>query len=77
MVLEENPDPEKIRAMFGPGEVDQSIRQAIQMCWMMLPKNKKNVDELERQIRRLMERAIKDFRKDINAFGLGDSSTQD
>jgi hypothetical protein len=75
MALEEiPPDPDKIRDMFGPGQVDQSIRQAIQMCWMMLPKNKKNVDELERQMRRLMERAIKDMRKDINAFGLGDDS---
>jgi hypothetical protein len=63
--------------MFGPGQVDQSIRQAIEMCWVMLPPNKKNVDELERQIRRLVEGAIKDLRKDIKAFGLGDSSTQD
>jgi hypothetical protein len=69
---EKNPDPDKIRAMFGPGQVDQMLRQAIQMCWMILPSNKKNADELERQIRRLMERALKDMRKDINAFGLGD-----
>jgi hypothetical protein len=69
---DKNPDPDKLRAMFGPGQVDQAIRQAIQMCWLMLPKSKKNVDELERQIRRLMERAIKDLRKDIAAFGLSD-----
>jgi hypothetical protein len=74
MALEQiNPDDmEKFRDMFGPGQVDQMIRQPIQTCWMMLPKNKKNANELERQIRRLMERAIKDLRKDISAFGLGE-----
>ncbi|MGH7176375.1 MAG: type II toxin-antitoxin system VapC family toxin, partial [Tepidisphaeraceae bacterium] len=28
---------ERFRSMFGPGHLDQSIRQAIGMCWMMLP----------------------------------------
>jgi hypothetical protein len=71
MFKSDDPNAEnKMRHMFGPGQVDQQIRQAIQMCWMMLPKDKKNVDELEKQIRRLMERAIKDLRKDFNVFGL-------
>src|SRR4051812_49084541 len=44
-------DPEsakKIRAMFSPGQIDQSVRQAIQLCWMMLPDDAKTVDELEK-----------------------------
>ena len=56
-------------AMFGPGDVDQTIRQAIQVCWMALPKEKRTVDEVERQIRRLVDLAIKDFREDGEMFG--------
>ena len=48
---------EKIAEMFGPGQIDQMIRQGIHFCWMALPKNRKNVDELERQIRRIVDRA--------------------
>lgn len=55
--------------LFGPGHVDQAIRQAIQVCWMVLPKDKKNVEEVEIQIRRLVERALKDLRDDGEAFG--------
>ncbi len=62
--------PKKMRAMFGPGQVDQSVRQAIQMCWMMLPDDAKTVDELEKQFRRIVDRAIKDLREDSDAFGL-------
>ena len=66
-------DPEgadKMRSMFGPGQVDQGVRQAIQMCWMMLPESGKTADELERQFRRIVDRAIKDLREDADAFGL-------
>lgn len=66
-------DPEstnKMRAMFGPGQVDQSVRQAIQMCWMMLPDDARTVDELEKQFRRIVDRAIDDLREDSQAFGL-------
>ena len=60
----------KMRSMFGPGQVDQGVRQAIQMCWMMLPEGGKTVNELERQFRRIVDRAIKDLREDSDAFGL-------
>jgi hypothetical protein len=66
-------DPEsvkKMRAMFGPGQVDQVVRQAIQMCWMMLADDAKTVDELEKQFRRIVDRAIKDLREYSDAFGL-------
>ena len=62
--------PKKMRAMFGPNQVDQHVRQAIQLCWMMLPENAKTVDELEKQFRRIVDRAIKDLRDDAQAFGL-------
>ncbi len=52
MAIFNQDDPDaanKIRALFSPGQVDQSVRQAIQMCWMMLPDSAKNTDELEKQ----------------------------
>ncbi len=68
----DDPDSgDKMRQMFGPGQVDTQIRQAIHLCWMMLPEDKKTVDELEKQFRRIIERALNDLREDAEAFGLG------
>jgi len=75
MMANFNPDDphsrDNIRRMFGPGQVDALIRQAIHICWMMLPDDKKTVDELEKQFRRIVDRAIRDLREDADAFGLG------
>lgn len=62
----------KLRAMFGPGQVDQMFRQAIQLCWMALPDDKRTLDELEKQSRRIMERAFKDMREDARQLELGE-----
>jgi hypothetical protein len=59
---------EKMREFFSPSQIDHQIRQAIQFCWMALPKEKRNVDEVERQIRRLVDRALRDLREDFNEF---------
>ena len=59
---------DKMREMFGPSQVDQQIRQAIHFCWIGLPKEKRNVNELERQIRRLVDRALRDVREDCDEF---------
>jgi hypothetical protein len=53
---------------LGPSPIDQQIRQAIHMCWMMLPESKRTVDEVEKHIRRIVERALKDLREDGEAF---------
>jgi hypothetical protein len=69
MFKSDDPNAEKkMRSMLGPGQVDHQLRQVIQMCWMMLPENKKTVDELEKQIDRLLKRALKDLREDAKAF---------
>ncbi len=61
---------EKMAEVFGPGQIDQMmIRQGIHFCWMALPKDRKNADELEKQIRPLVDRALKDFREDQEQFG--------
>ena len=67
-------DPEAMakmmRSLHGPQAVDQSLRQAVSMCWMMLPDDKKNVDAVEREVRRLIDRIIADLREDAEVFGI-------
>ncbi|MEM9419332.1 MAG: hypothetical protein AAGA25_09825 [Planctomycetota bacterium] len=68
-------DPDQIKRfqeMMGPHAVDQQVRSAMQMCWMALPSDKKTLDELEQQMRRIFERALKDLRDDSQAFGIGE-----
>jgi hypothetical protein len=76
MAMEEfdanDPDAKKrMRAFFSPQQVDQQIRQAISFCWMALPPDQQNVEEVEKQIRRLVDRALRDLREDAESFGLG------
>jgi hypothetical protein len=59
---------EKMSEMFGPGHVDQTVRSASQACWMALPKERRNVAEVEKQVRRIMERALANFREDAASF---------
>jgi hypothetical protein len=59
-----------MRDVFGPQQVDQQIRMAIHVCWMALPPEQKNVEGVERQIRRLVDRALRDLREDAASFGL-------
>ena len=60
---------EAMRQHLSPSTVDNSIRSALQMCWMTLPRKKKTPDELEAQFRRLVDRALRDMRDDYDAFG--------
>jgi hypothetical protein len=62
---------DRIKAFMGPGQVDQQIRQAIQFAWMILPDERKNVAEVERVIRQVVDRALKNFREDADAFNQG------
>jgi hypothetical protein len=67
-------DPEamkRMRAFFSPQQIDHQIRQAIQFCWMALPPEQQNIEEVEKQIRRIVDRALRDLREDADSFGLG------
>ena len=59
---------ERTRAHLQPSQVDQSIRSAIQLCWMMIRPSERTPQELERQIRRILDRALKDIQEDLDAF---------
>jgi hypothetical protein len=47
-----------------PGVVDQQLRQAIQFCWMTMPPDRKSIDEVEKEVKLLIERAFRDLRED-------------
>jgi hypothetical protein len=55
---------------WNAGMVDQCMRQAVESCWSSLPPDKRTVKELKKQVRRIMERAIKHLREDNKAFGI-------
>jgi hypothetical protein len=57
-----------MRDMMGPFLVDQTIRQAITHCWMMLPETQRNYQTVEQEIQRLVQRALDDFKQDVTAF---------
>jgi tyrosine-protein phosphatase YwqE len=60
---------EKMLDFFGPGHVDQTVHTAIQACWRALPKERRTVEEVEKEIRRLVDRAISNLREDVKSFG--------
>ena len=63
-------DKGKMRMFMGPMMTDRQIREAIFHCWMMLPEDKKTVDAVEAEIRRIVDRALKDLREDATSFGI-------
>ena len=70
-VIKRDFDPEDFRNMMGPGHMDQMVRQAIQTCWMVLPKNRKTVADLEKEFRRLVDRAFQNLKEDELRLGPG------
>ena len=62
-----------MRDVMGPQAVDQFIRQAVSTCWMMLPEEDKTVEALEREVHRLVDRALKDLKEDMAAFGISET----
>ena len=56
------------RPLFSPNDPDQHVRHAIKSCWEILPEEIRNVDEVERQVRRIADRALRDFRDDFEGF---------
>ena len=64
----DQPDSNSMRKLMGPGQIDQLVRQAIQMCWMILPDGKKTAAQLEVEFRRIVDRALRDLHDDEKAF---------
>lgn len=58
----------KMVASMGPGLPDQMVRQAIQFCWIMMPPERQHPLEVAEEMRRILERALRDFTDDASAF---------
>ena len=61
-------DAKEMREFFGPTHADVSVRQAVQAVWLMLPKKKRDPAKVEKEFRRLVERAVRDFKQDFDTF---------
>ena len=74
----EGGNPKKaMRAMFGPGAVDQQVRSAISTCWMMLPEDRRTPENVAAEIRRIVERALSNMTDDAATFGLPEDPSRD
>jgi hypothetical protein len=63
-----------MRDVMGPFMVDQTIRQAVQHCWLALPESERRIEKVEQEIQRLVRRALEDFKQDMAAFGFPESN---
>jgi hypothetical protein len=61
-----NPQPSSIT--LGPGAVDAQIRQAIMLCWMLLPEQQRTLAQLKAEVLRLVERAFSNLVEDANKY---------
>jgi hypothetical protein len=50
--------------------MDKLIRQMFTTCWILMPKDRQTVGEFEKEIRRLVDRALKNLRDDCEAFSI-------
>ncbi|MCB8981521.1 MAG: hypothetical protein H6657_29290 [Ardenticatenaceae bacterium] len=57
------------RDIMGPILVDQTLRQAIMHCWMMLPDDQRTPENVEKEMTRLLKRALDNLREDAASFG--------
>ena len=69
-VLEKHADPDFIRKFYGPGQVDQMLRQAVSICWIMLPLDRRTVANVEVEIRRILDRVLRNLNEDAEGFGI-------
>ena len=48
--------------------VDQRIRDCLQSLWLSMPADGVNIDDVESHFRRLVDRAVRDLREDMEYF---------
>ena len=64
-------DPESLSKFLqetAPDAAKESITKAIVFGWWLLPKDLRTDDSLEREIRHLVDEAIREFREDRDRF---------
>lgn len=58
-----------LQTEIGPFMVDQTLRQAILHCWLMLPDEERSMARVRREIHRLLHRAYRDMQEDAEIYG--------
>lgn len=58
----------RMRELVSPNQIDHQVRDAIGLLWGILPKERRNVDEVERQLHRIVDRALRDLREDFDHY---------
>ena len=66
--MQEIGDDDDFASLLGPGYIDKEVRSALQNCWLCIAKEDRTIDRVEAEFRRIVERAIKDFRDDEKVF---------
>jgi len=67
--IEGEEDVTFMRETFGPSGVDAMLREAVKICWAILPKERRSAEGVAQEIRRLIERILRDLKEDAKAFG--------
>jgi len=62
-----------IKGWAGEAPIDLAIRQAIRLCSMMLPKEKRTVEHVTEIMEHLLHRGLDDLHKNAKAYGLAES----
>jgi hypothetical protein len=66
-----NLGPEAARRFLGPTIVDEQIRSAINMMIVFAGPRRKTVNQVEAEVRQIVERMLKELREKGPAFGEG------
>jgi hypothetical protein len=53
---------------LAPQAVDIKIREAIGLCWFMLPEEQRSWDQVEKEISRIVKRALDNYRDDLSTL---------
>ena len=61
---------------LGPSSVDSMLREAFKLCWLFLPPGDRTARSVEREMRRLFDRAIKNMEEDARAFGVDSTDAE-
>jgi hypothetical protein len=63
-------DADAFLKQLNPEFLDSLIRQAVTMCWMMLPEERRTVEAVESEVRRIVDRVLSNLKEDAAAFGI-------
>lgn len=58
-----------VHLQMDPAILDRAIRQSVQHCWLSLPPERRTHEELSVEMRRILDRALHDFQRDLHRYG--------